>query len=78
MTESFNKFGETVGRLILTVAAQSDSIMQMRRTFATSDRYLKYLVTKQNRRFMWIFFAALGVCAAVILIFAGVIIFLKE
>jgi len=78
MTESFNKFGETVGRLNQTVAAQSDSIMQMRRTFATSDRYLKYLITKQNRRFMWIFFAALGVCAAVILIFTGVIIFLKE
>jgi len=78
MTESFNKFGETVGRLNRTVAAQSESMIQMRRTFATSDRYLKYLITKQSRRFMWMFFVALGVCAAVILIFTGVIIFLKE
>ncbi|MHC4095622.1 MAG: hypothetical protein ACYSU3_06145 [Planctomycetota bacterium] len=62
----------------LTTASQTDGIVQMSRTFATSDRYLKYILSKQNRRFMWVFIAAIGVCVMAILILTGIIIFLRS
>ncbi|MHC4395435.1 MAG: hypothetical protein ACYS1A_07235 [Planctomycetota bacterium] len=78
MAESFNKFTGTLDKLDQSTTGQTDSILQMSKTFATSDRYLKYLMSRQNKRFMWIFFTAMGVCAAVILILAGIIIYLKQ
>jgi len=78
MAESFNKFNETLGKLNESTVGQTDGIAQMTRTFATSDRYLKYIISKQNRRFVWVFVAAVGVCVAVILIFAGIIIYLTQ
>lgn len=78
MAESFNKFNETLAKLNESTISQTDGIAQMSRTFATSDRYLKYILSKQNRRFVWVFVAAVGVCVAVILIFAGIIIYLRR
>ncbi len=77
MVESFNKFNQTMDKLNQSSLAQTDSIMQMSRTFATSDRYLKYIVSRQNKRFMWVFIIALGICVAVILILTGIVIYLK-
>ncbi len=77
MTESFNKFNETLDKLNQSTVGQTDGILQMSRTFATSDRYLKYIISKQNKRFMWVFIAALSVCAAVILILTGIIIYIR-
>ena len=78
MAESFNKFNETLDKLNESTLGQTDSITQMSKTFATSDRYLKYILSRQNRRFVWVFVAAVGVCVAVILIFAGIIIYLRR
>ena len=78
MAESFNKFNETLDKLDQSTVSQTDSILQMSRTFATSDRYLKYLVSRQNKRFMWIFVTAISVCVLVILTLAGIVIYLKE
>ena len=78
MAESFNKFNETLGKLNQSTAGQTDGILQMSKTFATSDRYLKYIISKQNKRFMWIFISAISVCVFVILILTGVIIYLKS
>ena len=77
MAESFNKFNQTMDKLNQSSLAQTDSIMQMSRTFATSDRYLKYIVSRQNKRFVWVFMIALGICVAVILILTGIVIYLK-
>jgi chromosome segregation ATPase len=77
MTESFNKFNQTMDKLDQSTIAQTDSIMQMSRTFATSDRYLKYIVSRQNKRFVWVFITAVSVCVAVILILTGIIIYLR-
>ncbi len=77
MAESFNKFNQTMDKLDQSTLAQTDSIMQMSRTFATSDRYLKYIVSRQNKRFVWVFITAMGICVAVILILAGIVIYLK-
>ncbi len=78
MVESFNKFNETLDKLNERTVSQTDSIVQMSRTFATSDRYLKYILSKQNRRFMWVFIAAIGVCVMAILILTAIVIFLKS
>jgi uncharacterized phage infection (PIP) family protein YhgE len=76
--ESFNKFHQSLDKLSDTSQAQTDSIMQMSRTFYTSDRYLKYIVSRQNKRFIWVYVISLSVCVAVILILAGVIFFLRQ
>ncbi len=78
MAESFNKFNEILDKLNRSAIGQTDSIMQMSRTFATSDRYLKYIVSRQSKRFMWIFIAAIGVCVLVVLILTGIIIYLRH
>ena len=78
MVESFNKFNEALDKLNERTVSQTDGIMQMSRTFATSDRYLKYILSKQNRRFMWVFIAAIGVCVMAILILTGIIIYLQK
>ena len=78
MAESFNKFNQTLDKLNQSTLGQTDSIIQMSKTFATSDRYLKYIISRQNRRFMWIFVAAISVCMLAILILAGVVIYLRQ
>lgn len=76
MTESFNKFNETLDKLDQSTISQTDSIMQMSKTFATSDRYLKYIISKQHKRFVWVFVIAMGICVFAILILAGIITYL--
>ena len=78
MAESFNKFNETLDKLDQSTISQTDSIMTMSKTFATSDRYLKYIISRQNKRFMWIFVTALGVCVVAILLLTGIIIYLRR
>jgi methyl-accepting chemotaxis protein len=78
MAESFNKFNQTLDKLNQSTHAQTDSIAQMNKTFAASDRYLKYIISRQNKRFMWIFIAAVSVCLAVILILTGIVIYLNQ
>jgi CheY-like chemotaxis protein len=75
MTETFTKFNDTLGKLNQSTKDHTEGIAQMSRTFAASDRYLKYMVAKQTRQFMWIFYTAIGVCVVVILLLVGIIIF---
>ena len=77
MTEGMNNFNESLGKLNQSTVSQTDSIIQMSKTFAASDRYLKYIISKQNKRFMWIFIAAISICVTVVLILTGIIIYLK-
>ena len=78
MAESLNKFNEALDKLKQSTVSQTDGIMQMSKTFATSDRYLKYILSKQNRRFVWVFIAAIGVCVLAILILTGIVIYLRQ
>ena len=77
MAENFNNFNQTLDKLNQSTIDQTDGISQMSKTYAASDRYLKYIISKQSRRFMWIFIAAISVCTVVILILAGIIIYIK-
>ena len=76
MTEGLNNFNESLDKLNQSTISQTDGIIQMSKTFAASDRYLKYIISRQNKRFMWIFVAAISICATVILILTGIIIYL--
>jgi hypothetical protein len=76
MAENFNKFNQTLEKLDESTLGQTDSIMQMSKTFAASDRYLKYIISRQNKRFLWVLVSAISVCVIVVLILTGIIIYL--
>jgi methyl-accepting chemotaxis protein len=78
MAESFNKFNDSLDKLGQSTNNQTDSIMQMSRTFAASDRYLKYIMSRQRKSFMWVFMIAMGICVLAILILTGIIIYLRQ
>ncbi len=78
MTESFNNFNQALDKLNESTVGHTDGVIQMSKTFAASDRYLKYIMAKQSRRFMWVFIAAVSVCLACILLLAGIIIYLNR
>jgi len=78
MAESFNKFTETLDKLNQSTNSQTEGIMQMSKTFAASDRYLKYIMSRQRKSFVWVLMIAMGVCATAILILTGIIIYLKQ
>ncbi|HEC03569.1 MAG TPA: hypothetical protein ENI81_08535 [Phycisphaerales bacterium] len=77
-TESFNNFNDSLDKLNQSTMSQTDGIIQMSKTFSASDRYLKYIISRQNKRFMWIFIAAVSVCVTAILILTGVVIYLRH
>jgi chromosome segregation ATPase len=78
MNENFAKFNGALDKLSSTTAGQTDGIIQMSQTFEASDRYLKHLVSQQNKRFTWVFFTAMGVCLFVILALITIIVFIKR
>ncbi len=78
MADNFNSFNRTLDKLNQSTTNQTDGILQMSKTFAASDRYLKYILSKQSRRFMWVFFTAISICTVAILILTGIIIYLRS
>jgi len=78
IVENFNNFNETLAKLNETSLSQTESIHQLSKTFATSDRYLKFLVAKYNKRLFWLFVTTVGVCIFAILSLAGMIIYLRQ
>jgi hypothetical protein len=75
--EGMRKFNIVTDKLNENVHGQSASIEQMTKTFSASDRYLKYILNTQHKRFMWVFIAALGVSTLAIITLLIVIIVLK-
>jgi len=77
-TGSFNKFRDTLDRLNHNTVSNTEGILQMSKTFAASDRYLKYVISKLNKRYAWTFAMALSVCTAVIASLIGIIFYLAR
>ena len=73
---SFVKFRDTLDRLNNNTARNTEGIVQMSKTFAASDRHLKYVVTRLNKRYVQVLAIALGVCGAAICTLAGIVIYL--
>ncbi len=79
MSEGFNRFNETLSKLDSDTVGQTESILQMNKTFAASDRYLKHIMARQNKRFMWVFIAAMVVCTLAIAgLVAGLVMVLNR
>jgi uncharacterized phage infection (PIP) family protein YhgE len=78
MTEGLNKFNDTLGKLNHSTTEHTEAVSRMSKTFAASDRYLKYIISSQRKSFMWVFMIAVGVCTAAILILVGIIIYLRH
>jgi methyl-accepting chemotaxis protein len=78
LAESFVKFKDTLDRLNHNTASNTQGIVQMSKTFAASDRYLKYVVTKLNKRYAWVLAIAISVCGAAICTLAGIVIYLAR
>lgn len=78
LTTSFNKFKDTLDRLNHNTVSNTEGILQMSKTFAASDRYLKYVISKLNKRYAWTFAMALSVCVAVISALIGLILYLAS
>jgi len=76
--ESFLKFKTTLEKLNHNTVSNTEGILQMSRTFAASDRYLKYVITKLNRRYAWTLGIALGVSTAVVCALVGTILYLTR
>ena len=77
MSDSFRRFNEILTKLSQNIVSQAESIMEMSRVFSSSDRYLKYVISRQNRQFIWLFGVSVGVCLFVILILVGIVMYLK-
>ncbi len=58
--------------------SNTEGILQMSRTFAASDRYLKYVISKMNRRYAWTLAMALSVCIGVISVLAALLFYLAS
>lgn len=78
MAQNFNKFCQSLDKLDHTAANQNDSILQMSRTFAASDRYLKFIISRDKKRMFWLFAISLGICVFVILVLVGIILYLRQ
>lgn len=76
LTQGFAKFRQSLDKLDQSTAGQTDSIMQMSKTFAASDRYLKFIISRDKKRMFWMLVISLSVCAAVILVLVGIILYL--
>jgi len=76
LTDGFVKFKGTLDRLNHNTVSNTEGILQMSRTFAASDRYLKYVISKMNRRYAWTLAAAVSVCGGVVCALVGVVLYL--
>jgi len=75
MAGRFEDFNKEIRRLSDNTECQRDGILQMSRSYMTSDRYMKYLITKQNKRFAVLFVVSLGVCLSAVCVLAGIVIY---
>lgn len=78
MASGFRKFNDILARLNQNTLNHTDSIMQMSKTFSTSEKFLKYVISRQNKQFIWLFAVSLSVCFIAIAVLAGIIVYLSR
>ena len=78
MASGFRKFNDILNRLNQNTFNHTESILQMSKTFATSEKYLKYVISRQNRMFIWLFAVSISVCFLAIAALAAIIIYLSH
>jgi chromosome segregation ATPase len=71
LSDTMGKLGQSLDKLDNETVSQTEWIQQMSRAFTATDRYLKYTLAQQQRRFMWTFAIAMVASLAAI---AGLVI----
>lgn len=66
MSEKFGCFTESLAKLDQDTISQTDWLRQLSSSLSASERYFKYALEKQQKRFYWILGISLGVCLAAI------------
>lgn len=77
LAAGFSKFNSITDKLKDNIDNQTQSINHLNKTFLASDRYLKYILNTQHKRFMWVFVVSLGICTFAIAMLIIVIFLLK-
>ncbi|MCK5564725.1 MAG: hypothetical protein KAJ07_05720, partial [Planctomycetes bacterium] len=78
MADSFNRFNETLSTLDEDTVSQTESIRQINKTFAASDRYLKYILSRQHKRFMWVFIIAMSICGVAVMALVAIVLIVMK
>lgn len=71
LCDNMGDFGKSLEKLDANTLTQTEWIQQMSRAFTATDRYLKYTLVQQQRRFMWMFAIAMTISFVAI---AGLVI----
>jgi len=61
MLDGFFKFNDNLEDLSSNSACQNDNLLRLGKSFASSERYFKYMLDKQSKRFMWVFIISMVV-----------------
>jgi hypothetical protein len=67
LENTFERFGETLDKLDVDTSVQTEWIGQMSRSFTAMDRYMKYMLDRQNSRLMWQFIILVGVALSAVI-----------
>lgn len=66
MSEHFAGLAQAVNRLDGSTVHQTEWIQRMSRSFSDTDRYLKDMMIRQQKRMLWIYLVTVGVCLVAI------------
>ena len=61
MLGGFFKFNENLQELNSNSSCQNDNLLKLGKSFTSSERYFKYMLDKQSKRFMWVFIISMFV-----------------
>lgn len=78
MLENFFKFNSTLEDLNSNSMDQNESLMQMSRAFASSERYFKFMFEKQTKRLVWFLGISLAACLFMLLLAGSVVFYLMS
>ena len=75
MCDNFSTFSDTLGKLDEDTVCQTEWIQHMSQMFSASERYIKFALAKQQRRFYWVFGISVGICfLAIVALIVGIVL----
>lgn len=68
MLDGFFKFNENLQELNSNSSCQNDNLLRLGKSFTSSERYFKYMLDKQSKRFMWVFIISMFVSLSCVIL----------
>lgn len=60
--EDMGRFNQSLEKLDMDTVSQTEWIQRMSQAFTATDRYLKYTLAQQQRRFIWMYAISMMIC----------------